>query len=458
MREATTRRRVYIDRDSSISYIYILTSFTYLIHTIYFYYIPEIHTMAGTVLEALSLFHPSQARPSSPTSSNTNSTITSDESTELSSDASIDASDTSTDDEPRLPAEIMQKIFKHAQHDHLSSLASVLRTSKLNYELAMPILYEIIHLNRDTLPGLARYMSINPTERKKEQLAKVTTLVIDDIAMMFGFKWEDDLKLFCQSIVLPNVTRVIWREDEIREMDETGPKLKTIDNSMTRKYGRKGLYPKRRPLDISEIDYKLQVALPQQFTSVLPAEEKEVIVIIPPSGQFQQIGPMMVYHVLTRPWKRLAMTSDRIMKYIYHMSGRNTLEIRHPLNSEYLVLSDLVGVNHSFNPDPDTSNATDKLRIISGFEKTVARRLCFLEPDLQQWNEYLAPALRAILMRDLGPEEMMKACLEAIGAASMGWTTRYKSIDINLEEAFLDMVTELILLLHEEGLLFVGEK
>jgi hypothetical protein len=416
--------------------------------------------MSGTVLEALSLFHLSQARPSSPASSNTNSTITSDESTDSLNDsiASIDAPNTSTDDEPRFPPEIMQRIFKHAQQENLSSLASVLRTSKLNYELAMPLLYETIHLNRDTLPGLARYMSINPTERKKEQLAKVTTLVIDDIAMMFGFKWEDDLKLFCQSIVLPNVTRVIWREDEIREMDNTGPKFKLIDNIMTRRYGGKGLYPKRRPLYISEIDYKLQVALPQQFTSVLPAEEKEVIVIIPPSGQFQQIGPMMVYHVLTRPWKRLAMTSDRIMKYIYHMSGRNTLEIRHPLNSEYLVLSDIVGVNHSFYPDPDTSNSTDKLRIISGFEKTVARRLSFLEPDLQQWNDYLAPALRDILMRDLGPEEMMKACVGAVRDESVGWTTRHKSIDLNLEEAFSDMVTELILLLHEEGLLFVGEK
>jgi hypothetical protein len=423
--------------------------------------------MSGLVLEALSFFHLSQARASIPDSFDTHYTIASDESTESSNEStdslnesitSIDASDTSTDDEPRLPAEIMQKIFKHAQHDNLSSLTSVLRTSKLDYELAMPLLYETIHLNRDTLPGLARYMSINPTERKKEQLDKVTTLVIDDIAMMFGFKWEDDLKLFCQSIVLPNVTKVIWREDEIREMDQTGPKLKIIDNSMTRKYGGKGLYPKRRPLYISEIDYKLQVALPQQFTSVLPANEKEVIVIIPPSGQFQQIGPMMVYHVLTRPWKRLAMTSDRIMKYIYHLSGWNTLEIRHPLDSDYLVLSDLVGVNHSFYPDPDTSNSTDKLRIISGFEKTVARRLSFLEPDLQQWNEYLAPALRDLLMKDLGPEAMIKACMEAVRNPPVTWSTRYKGMEFDLGEEFLDMITELILLLHEEGLLFVGEK
>jgi hypothetical protein len=416
--------------------------------------------MSCTVLEALSLFHLSQARPSSPDSSDTHSTISSDDSTESFNDSitSIDASDISPDDEPRFPPEIMQKIFKHAQHDNLSSLLPVLRTSKLNYELAMPLMYETVHFNRDTLPGLARYMTINPTERKKEQLSKVHTLVIDDIAMMFGFRWEDDLRLFCQSVVLPNVIKVIWREDEIREMDQNGPKMKTIDNSMTRKYGGKGLYPKRRPLDISEIDYKLQVALPQQFTSVLPAKEKEVIIIIPPSGQFQQIGPVLTYHVLTRPWKRLAMTSDRIMKYIYHLSGRNTLEIRHPLDSEYLVLSDLVGVNHSFYPDPDTSNSTDKLRIISGFEKTVARRLSFLEPDLQQWDDYLAPALRDILMRDLGPEGMIKACMEAVRNPPVGWTTRHKSIDLNLEEAFLDMVTELILLLHEEGLLFVGEK
>jgi hypothetical protein len=416
--------------------------------------------MSGTVIEALSLFHLSLARPSPPDSSDTLSTISCDESTESFNESitSIDASNTPTDDEPRLPAEIMQKIFKHAQHDNLSSLASLLRTSKLNYELAMPLLYETIHLNRDTLPGLARYMSINPTERKKEQLAKVSTLVIDDIAMMFEFKWEDDLKLFCQSIVLPNVTRVIWREDEIREMDETGPKFKIFDNSMTRKYGGKGLYPKRRPLYISEIDYKLQVTLPLQFTSVLPAEEKEVIVIIPPSGQFQQIGPMMVCHVLTRPWKRLAMTSDRIMKYISHLSGRNSLEIRHPLDSEYLVLSDLVGVNHSFYPDPDTSNPTDKLRIISAFEKTVARRLSFLEPDLQQWNDYLAPALRDLLMRDLGSWDMMQECVRAVKGAPVAWSTRHKGMEFDLGEEFLDMITELILLLHEEGLLFVGEK
>jgi len=416
--------------------------------------------MSGTVLEALSSFHLSQARPASPDSSDTHSTISSDESTDAASEfiTSIDASDTSTDDELRFPPEIMQRIFKHAQNDNLSSLTSVLRTSKVNYELAMPLLYETIHLNRDTLPGLARNMSIDPTERKKEQLSKVTTLVIDDIAMMFGFKWEDELKLFCQSIVLPNVTKVIWREDEIREMDETGPKSKTIDNSMTRKYGAKGLCPKRRPLNASEIDYKFQVALPKQFTSVLPAKEKEVIVIIPPSGQFQQIGPMMSYHVLTRPWKRLAMTSDRIMKYIYHLSGRNTLEIRHPLDSEYLVLSDIVGVNHSFYPGPDTSNFTDKLRIISGFEKTVARRLSFLESDLQQWNDYLAPALRDLLMKDLGPDAMMKACMEAVRNPPVAWSTRYKGMEFDLGEEFLDMITELILLLHEEGLLFVGEK
>jgi hypothetical protein len=266
------------------------------------------------------------------------------------------------------------------------------------------------------------------------------------------------LKLFCQSIVLPNVTEVIWREDEIREMDESGPKLKTIDNSMTRKYGGKGLCPKRRPLNASEIDYKFQVALPKQFTPVLPAKEKEVIVIIPPSGQFQQIGPVLTYHVLTRPWKRLAMTSDRIMKYIYHLSGRNTLEIRHPLDSVYLGLSDIVGVNHSFYLDPDPSDSTDKIRIISGFEKTVAWRLSFLEPDLQQWNGYLAPALRALLMRDLGPEGMMKACMEAVRSPPVAWSTRYKEMEFDLGEEFLDMITELILLLHEEGLLFVGEK
>ena len=111
--------------------------------------------MSRTVLEANSLLHLSESRPPSPASSTTYSTISSEEINDLPVDAitSIDASDTSTDDTPRFPAEIMQKIFKHAQHDNLSSLTAVLRTSKLSYELAMPILYETIHLNRNTLPG-----------------------------------------------------------------------------------------------------------------------------------------------------------------------------------------------------------------------------------------------------------------------------------------------------------------
>jgi hypothetical protein len=352
----------------------------------------------------------------------------------------------------------MQKIFKHAQQQDLSSLTSVLRTSKMNYELAMPLLYETLHLNRDTLPGLARYMSIDPTERKKEQLAKVTTLVIDDITMMFGFKWEDDLKLFCQSIVLPNVTTVIWREDEIRAMDRTSPKGILVDKRTNQPCYVKVREMALRPISASDVDYKFQVALPQQFTSVLPAKEKDVIVIIPPSGQFQQIGPILCYHVLTRPWKRFAMTSDRIMQYIYHMSGRNTLEIRHPLDSEYLVLSDLVGVTHSFDPDPDPSNPTDKLRIISAFEKTVARRLCFLEPDLQQWNNYLAPALRELLMKDLDSEKTSKAFVAAVRNPPVPWSTQYRGMEFDLIEELLDMITELVMLLHDEGLSFVGEK
>jgi hypothetical protein len=77
--------------------------------------------MSGTVLEALSLFHLSQARLSSPDSSDTHSTISSDESTESYNEsnessndliASIDASQTSIDDDPRFPPEIMQKIFQ----------------------------------------------------------------------------------------------------------------------------------------------------------------------------------------------------------------------------------------------------------------------------------------------------------------------------------------------------------
>jgi len=61
-------------------------------------------------------------------------------------------------------------------------------------------------------------------------------------------------------------------------------------------------------------------------------------------------------------------------------------------------------------------------------------------------------------MKDLGPEAMMKACTEAVRSPPVAWSTRYKGMEFDLGEDFLDMITELILLLHEEGLLFVGEK
>ena len=409
--------------------------------------------MSGTALEALSLLHLSGPMPLPPSSSTTYSTISSEESSDLPNDAmtSIDASDTSTDNKPRFPAEIMQNIFKHAQQDNLSSLPAVLRTSKLSYELAMPILYETIHLNRNTLPGLARYMSIDPTERKKKQLSEVTTLVIDDITMMFGFTWEDDLKLFCQSIVLPNVTRVIWREDESREMDKKSQKLRDRFNG-----GKLGNPTQRSPTNC-ETNYKFQVTLPKQFTPVLPAEKKDVLVVIPPSGQFQQMGPVLSHHLMCRPRNRYTFTSDRVMKYIHHMSGQNTLEIRQSFNSEYLVLSDTVGVTYSTYPDPDTPYPIDRSRIISRFENTVARRLVFLDMERQQWTDQLAPSLRDSLMSDLGPEDIMDACKEAM-LSELG----PRFTDLMREEgqwgiSFMKMLTDLTVFLDKQRLLFGGE-
>jgi len=50
---------------------------------------------------------------------------------------------------------------------------------------------------------------------------------------------------------------------------------------------------------------------------------------------------------------------------------------------------------------------------------------------------------------------MMKACIAAIRNSPEEWSTRYKEVNIDLEGAFLDMVHELIVLLHSEKLMGV---
>jgi hypothetical protein len=137
---------------------------------------------------------------------------------------------------PQLPTELMIKIFEFAREQD-TCLTSLLRTSKLNHSLVWPMIYnnKALHLNRETLPALSRFMSINMTvskedtparqksfefkkidilERRIGLLAKITTLVIDDVQVMFESKWSVEHAEFCSSIVLPNVTKIIWREVE----------------------------------------------------------------------------------------------------------------------------------------------------------------------------------------------------------------------------------------------------
>lgn len=154
---------------------------------------------------------------------------------------------------PRLPTEIMIRIFKLAQEQNIS-LAPILRTSKLNHCLVWPMIHRnrTIHLNRDTLPGLASFMSLSLAgtqedtparkmalnaekmeilERRRSLLAGINTLIIDDIQVMFGHAWREDLAKFCSTVVLPNVTKIIWRQDELREWEP--PKQLGADKWMT---------------------------------------------------------------------------------------------------------------------------------------------------------------------------------------------------------------------------------
>jgi hypothetical protein len=372
------------------------------------------------------------------------STVASSDSPISSNETAIPTVDTENetdddkDDSPRLPTEIMEKIFKHANDQDPSTLLPCLRTSKLNYHLAMPILYDTIHLNRDTLPGLAKLMSVGPTENKKKSLEQVTTLVIDDICVMFGFKWEQQLKDFCESIVLPNVTKVIWKEEKKRECDSTGPKRVLVKERFRRNVGP----------DFNKIDFKFQIGLPRQFVSVLPAKEKEVHIITPPSGRFQEIGPVGTYHLATRPWRQFVQTTDRVMGYVKKMSGTINLHIHQPVHGRFLTLGDIPNTTYHFYPFNPLDDISTTACLLDLFEHTINVRLGVLIWDCEMWKTDLEPTLRAILFQDLAPEAMLKKCEEAIRNQALEWSTSYANLQFDVPSNLVETVKGVIHILN----------
>jgi hypothetical protein len=247
-----------------------------------------------------------------------------------------------------MPVELISKILVMAHN--ISPLSpSIMRVSRACYDIAQPLVYETIRLNRytlrkitydmrsDTRPYCAwrfghRVAKLRAESRARRlySLQQATTLVIDDIPILFRAKFDDMLRDFCQWVTLPNVTKIIFCQEEggLWARDED--------------------YEWKDPKDPTELHRRQNLTETRAvlFAKVLTAETKNVCVQIPPEGRFAKMGYINRYwllvdipvpHLYTSAPKlqRFSVTtSDRVMEYIEALSGKVNLRIHQDVHGK----------------------------------------------------------------------------------------------------------------------------
>jgi hypothetical protein len=362
---------------------------------------------------------------------------------------------------PQLPTELMIKIFNFAQQQG-TCLTSLLRTTRLNHSLVWPMIYnnKALHLNRETLPALSRFMSINMTvskedtparqkslkleemdilERRMGLLAKITTLVIDDVQVMFESKWIE-LGEFCSTIVLPNVTKIIWREVEPEKIAKP-LRSKHLDNARWRRNSEADCQ--------LVVSVDLQVLHPRRLVPVLPAKIKEVCIVVPAHGYFQDLGLEDCYHYTRRPWYYWVLTIERINNYVANLTGDVTVRVHQPVSNRHISVSHVPNTIYSFYPD--CSDAPAKARLVDAFcwfiQKRIGPGCSYYTPS----GDYVEPILSEILKGTSKREEMLNRCTKAIrGPMSLSTRRWAGENDRNTEKWLLGIVAGFIALLHSD--------
>jgi len=276
-----------------------------------------------------------------------------------------------------LPVEILSKIILMAHN--ISPLSpSIMRVNRNCHTIAQPLIYDTIRLNRHTLPKLilglvpigrqwsedrctvVRNYSIRAAKarvesryRKLYSLQQATTLIIDDIPILFRSNFDLMLREFCKYIVLPNVTKIIfcqepngpWIDDRLVNWNE----IEDIHGGI-----------RRRLLPLSGTRATL-------FRKVLPANFKDVCVQIPPEGDFATLGNINFYNhdLPAHPVNctfygnkiHYVPTTDLIMQYIEEFSGTVNLRIHQDVLERRRLSHATIPATYvyrPFTPDPQS--------------------------------------------------------------------------------------------------------
>lgn len=302
---------------------------------------------------------------------------------------------------PRLHGEILYKVFNILHDESPRLLFPVIQVSHLCYKLVMPIIYRTVHLNRSTLRGLMD----DPEARQcwgwywynRPGLARTTTLIIDDLYVLFDTRYDASLRTFCHHVRLPNVTKVIFRHDR-----KTAAKFKFH-------YGEFEFFVARRPLVCNHTMWPPQTYEPHQpsrtnmFTHVLPNKSKSVCVSISPNDSFQKL------------------TNDRIMGYVSWLCGDNQIRIHQPVNPNYLTLNidqrrphvrRSASTVYSFYRD--LSGIPARPHLLRAFEVLLVRQVKpLVDYDVPHWTGLFAKFVELVNGEDQ-PKEIMETMREAI--------------------------------------------
>ena len=292
--------------------------------------------------------------------------------------------------------EILAKIIKIAHYENDTSIAPIMRVNQACNEIASPLLYDTIYLNKYTMSKLPACIlskpSTNPVlqashDRKMAALAQTKKLVIEEIPILFHCRHDSDLVEFCNKVILPYVTNVIWCQNKAAEWGQEELDVK------------KG---ELRKIPINPFDRA------DLFRKVLPAERKTMCVQVPKSGLFQTLGAAAT---ATRfPWfeKNYTLrTIDLLSTYINAMSGRVDIRMHQSINGRFICLGSLPTIYHfRKNRTPWTAQS----QIISAYRKVAAHHM---EPLLYMCRFHIQEHIddfEDLLSQDMDPE---KQALEA---------------------------------------------
>jgi hypothetical protein len=273
-----------------------------------------------------------------------------------------------------LPVELLSKIILMAHN--ISPLSpSIMRVNRNCHTIAQPLIYDTIRLNRHTLPKLilglipiglqwsedrctvVRNYSIRAVKarvesrhRKLYSLQQATTLIIDDIPILFRSDFDDMRHEFCKYIVLPNVTKIIFCQEP------NGP------------WSDEPIVNPREHWDSGAIRKRLSFgAWAALFSKVLPAVTKSVCVQIPPEGDFATLGNINFYNhdLPAHPVDctfygnktHYVSTTDLIMQYIEEFSGTVNLRIHQDVLERRRLSHATIPATYvyrPFTPDPQS--------------------------------------------------------------------------------------------------------